>query len=711
MKGIVVVLLVALLLTLALGKVSIPVTNQDAEAQEYMVGVGKGDVTGPAAEVGMMGYAMPNQKTAGIHTRLWARAYVISHPATGGLVAYVSTDVCMIMQAVKLTVIAELEHIFGNLFTNDNVLLSGIHTHSGPGGFSWYALYDISDFGYDDQNFQAVVDGIVSAIVIAHNNMKPASIFVNADNPLLDTNINRSPTAYLANSEEERAMYPEGDTDKNMTLIKIVDASGDGLGSIAWFPVHCTSMNNTNHLISSDNKGYASYLFEKSMSTNSSVAFKDIPFVAAFGQANEGDVSPNTKGPHCPDGTPCANDSTCNGKNEECIAPGPGVDMFDSTRIIGTNQFNKAVELYQAAEEAITGPINVRHIFVNMTNYVVTGEFTPNGQPNTTCRGAMGYSFAAGTTDGPGAFDFTQGDNNTNGNPFWNYISHFLAKPTPEQIACQSPKPILLDVGQIEPVPWAPDVVALQLVTIGQLVIIAVPGEFTTMSGRRMRNTIREIFEQAGMSNPVVVIAGLSNTYSGYIATYEEYAVQRYEGASTIFGPHTLGAYQQIMSQLATSIISNTTLPAGATPRNLSGHQISFHPPVIVDTVPLGKSFGSVYKDAQDAYQVGEIVEVIFYGANPRNNLLTGESFLYVQQMDPNSQNWINILTDADWDTRFYWDRHGLSESLNTIWWNITAAIQPGKYRITHNGYAKEDIISGKVTPYSGTSSVFAVSN
>lgn len=27
----------------------------------------------------------------------------------------------------------------------------------------------------------------------------------------------------------------------------------------------------------------------------------------------------------------------------------------------------------------------------------------------TTCKTAMGYAFAAGTTDGPGAFDFTQG--------------------------------------------------------------------------------------------------------------------------------------------------------------------------------------------------------------------------------------------------------------------------------------------------------------
>ena len=33
----------------------------------------------------------------------------------------------------------------------------------------------------------------------------------------------------------------------------------------SWFPVHTTSMNNTNDLISGDNKGYASYLMEQHM--------------------------------------------------------------------------------------------------------------------------------------------------------------------------------------------------------------------------------------------------------------------------------------------------------------------------------------------------------------------------------------------------------------------------------------------------------------
>jgi hypothetical protein len=46
-----------------------------------------------------------------------------------------------------------------------------------------------------------------------------------------------------------------------------------------------------------------------------------------------------------------------------------------------------------------------------------------------------------------------------------------------------------------------------------------------------------------------VVIAGLTNTYSSYVTTFEEYAMQRYEGASTIFGPHTLDAYIQVCHQ------------------------------------------------------------------------------------------------------------------------------------------------------------------
>ena len=63
------------------------------------------------------------------------------------------------------------------------------------------------------------------------------------------------------------------------------------------------------------------------------------------------------------------------------------------------------------------------------------------------CKPAMGYSFAAGTTDGPGAFDFTQGTNTSN--PFWNLVSGLIKTPTEEQVNCHYPKPILLDTGEV----------------------------------------------------------------------------------------------------------------------------------------------------------------------------------------------------------------------------------------------------------------------
>jgi neutral ceramidase len=67
--------------------------------------------------------------------------------------------------------------------------------------------------------------------------------------------------------------------------------------------------------------------------------------VAAFASSNLGDVSPNTKGPHCIDnGEECnMHTSTCDGANVLCVASGPGQDMFESTKIIGERLSAKAL--------------------------------------------------------------------------------------------------------------------------------------------------------------------------------------------------------------------------------------------------------------------------------------------------------------------------------------------------------------------------------
>lgn len=53
-----------------------------------------------------------------------------------------------------------------------------------------------------------------------------------------------------------------------MQILKFVKQDGQPIGIFTWFAVHCTSMNNSNRLVSGDNKGYASYLFEKAMNPN-----------------------------------------------------------------------------------------------------------------------------------------------------------------------------------------------------------------------------------------------------------------------------------------------------------------------------------------------------------------------------------------------------------------------------------------------------------
>ena len=61
----------------------------------------------------------------------------------------------------------------------------------------------------------------------------------------------------------------------------------------------------------------------------------------------------------------------------------------------------------------------------------------------------MGHSFAAGTTDGPGEFNFQQGTTTNTFNRFWELVGGILHKPTKEQEACHAPKPILLDTGYV----------------------------------------------------------------------------------------------------------------------------------------------------------------------------------------------------------------------------------------------------------------------
>jgi neutral ceramidase len=436
-------------------------------------------------------------------------------------------------------------------------------------------------------------------------------------------------------------------------------------------------------------------------------------FVAAFCQPNSGDVSPNVLGAFCLDtGLPCHfNHSTCGGRNELCYSQGPGYpDEFESTRIIGERQFRKAVDLFNAADEEIKGEVDFRHAYIDLSKLEVTISDQGADKVVKTCPAAMGFASAAGTTDGPGSFDFKQGDNK--GNPFWKLVRNLVKTLTRKQIDCQHPKPILLDTGEMNvPYEWAPSILPIQILRVGQFVILCIPGEISTMAGRRLRDAVKTILSShKDFENVHIVITSLSNAYSQYATTYEEYEVQRYEGASTLYGPHTLSAYIQEFKKLAKALISGQPVKSGPPPPNLLNKQVSLLPPVVVDGTPFGVNFGDVFSDVpqNSVFKSGDIVSASFWSACPRNDLMTEGTFALVEFLQ-GKDTWVPAYDDDDFCLRFKWSRRFKLSPMSkaTIEWRIPQGVTHGVYRISHFGAAKG--LFGSINHFTGSSSAFVV--
>lgn len=250
----------------------------------------------------MMGYAMLQQIGTGLRQRLHARAFIYGDPDDeANRLCYLVLDNCMGDTAIRDGILKGLAASGGDYakYTSHNVAVTGTHSHSGPGGWLNYLLPQVTNLGFDQQSYSAIVDGAVLAIRRAHDNLALSRLTVGTTETT-DGNTNRSPWAYLGNPEEERQQY-DYDVDKTMTLLRADRVSDNKTTSVLnWYPVHGTSLYNNNTLIAADNKGVAAWLFERSIANDTRFASN---FVSGFSQANVGDTSPNVLGAFCEDGS------------------------------------------------------------------------------------------------------------------------------------------------------------------------------------------------------------------------------------------------------------------------------------------------------------------------------------------------------------------------------------------------------------------------
>lgn len=321
---------------------------------------------------------------------------------------------------------------------------------------------------------------------------------------------------------------------------------------------------------------------------------------------------------------------------------------------------------------------------------------------------------AGGTTDGPGAFDFIQGNNNSQAeNPLWEVVSGLLKTPTAAQVACQAPKPILLDTGEMTaPYAWAPNIVDVQSFRVGQFIMILSPSEPTTMVGRRWKAAVSAAAITQGIttSTPYVVLGGPANTYAHYVATPEEYAVQRYEGASTAYGPWQSYAYIDLsLKNLGYLAATNTSQPAqGTLPPNNAANSLSFITGVAWDSPYSGTPYGGLLVPLiSSTFKIGAVINATFVGADPRNNLRLEGTYAAVQQLV--SGVWTTVRDDSDWFLVLTWTRDNslTGTSHVVISWETETYATVGTYRLVYNGDSKT--LGGALTPFTGYSGNFTL--
>ncbi|MBH0780554.1 neutral/alkaline ceramidase [Nocardia bovistercoris] len=644
-----------------------------APRADYEIGLGISDLTGPAAECGMMGYSQLGQDTAGIHLRPRARAFVIA--ADGRRVVYVVAENGMIFQSVHRGVMVELARRFGDLYTEQNVMLTSTHSHATCGGSSHDYAYNLSILGFQQQVYDAEVSGIVEAIEAAHADLGPASLALGRAE-LHDASVNRSRVAFDRNPEDDKRHFPNA-IDPAVTALSI-SKGGKQVGAITWYATHNTSMSNSNRLISSDNKGYASFAHEHG---EHGVRYLDgtPEFISAFAQTNAGDMSPNLN-----------------------LRPtsGPTEDEFENTRIIGERQYGAAKSALAQARP-IQGPVDALLCYIDLADIAVDGRFTPDGQPRHTAPAAAGVALIAGSVeDGPGlpGLPIPEGVRN----PFLDALGDPTA-PAPAWLAdAQAPKAIVAPLGLLPPYPWVPNVVPIQIVRIGELYLAGAGGEFTIVSGLRVR---RAVAAALGVDVAQVLMQGYANAYHEYVTTPEEYDAQQYEGGSTLYGRYTLPAFLQEFTRLATAFAARQTVARGPAPRDISHLQPNFVAPPGPDATPPGRAFGDVLTQPAPSYTAGATATVEFVSAHPKHNPRRNGTFLEVQRRTA-SGAWQRVANEGEWAVRYHWSRRGPAVSVAGFTWDIPADTA-GVHRFVH--FADSLGADGALHPFTGTSDEFTI--
>lgn len=536
-------------------------------------GKAKMDIFEPG--VGMYGYGEFNNRVKSESTPLYARSLIIRHTETGQIVLFVSCELAFITQAIKDSVVNQLQKTMPNAgFSDQNIMLTATHTHSAPGGYFKYALYNWTVVGFHEQLLGRIVAAVVASVAQALANLQPGILTYHEGVFDADTKVayNRSIKSYNRNPE---VIHPVSSRQTHLAIdpvmrgLKVADDQNNELALINWFGVHATAIGNTNTAISSDNKGYAAQMMEDKLGGD---------FLALFAQGSAGDISPHYHGPK---------------QNKIRKQRRKGQDHAFA-RENGRQQFEKGFSIMNSPPlDTLGGSLDVELIYIDLAHIKINRDFADGHTQAATSASSFGMGFIKGTpVDGKGLrqplsslvgfaailtrqvslgkaafmrkarrdsvrkYYRSQGRKNVFVNAGDRRILGARAR---RFIIPGFFHPIIQSIKQqaraqaLEANTWAQQIVPIQVFVIGQLAIVGLPGEITTIAARRLQQGIEEVLRKRAIHK--VVISPYANAYMGYVTTREEYKVQAYEGGHTLFGQWELDALRMKYTELAVEML------------------------------------------------------------------------------------------------------------------------------------------------------------
>ncbi|KIG15073.1 Alkaline ceramidase [Enhygromyxa salina] len=528
-----------------------PPTPQPGSGQ-LLAGAAKLDIT-PLPGVPLGGHSVESGVGLSVWTRLTARAIYLEDQHGEPLVL-VAADLWAIPAGLSDAVVARVREQHGlTQIGRAQLLLAGTHTHHSPGNFSDTAYYNhaaSTRMGFDPELFEFLTDRIAAAIAEAAAARSPAQLRLNTSVvPRLGRN--RSLAPFLRNPEADLLVAHNADlpgctqpedpgvpagvdachaVDPTLTTLRIEDLHGQPIAVAAFFAVHATAMLNATDVYNGDLFAVATAHAEAALTrARPQLA---APVVALF-NGPEGDVSPNW---------------TTQGR----------ADTLALGTTLGAAIVDASLSDERPASPASAGAIESGFTRVSFRDHAIEGP----PAAHTAHRPLAGKAVLGGAEDGRTRFHARRPEGQT---------------VTRERRPGHGPKRPAIPpavFALIFPGPAIPHEVPISVHRVGPLTFIGLPGEFSTVMGMRIRQAV-------AASNPDTaprpIAIGLADEYLSYFTTPQEYALQHYEGGSTLWGQYAGTLIAEQLGALARGVGMEATAFASSGAGNSARVAPGFH--------------------------------------------------------------------------------------------------------------------------------------